>query len=146
MLTVRMATAPGPKPLPGSLRVELGGLDSTGPISLPMPPQGTAVTSDPLPAPAKESTFQLQISYFLDEKRVSVLVKGVGPDDSISIFAFGTEQSAKEPPGVLYVGKIVHRNRGVPRDCGVRCEQGAPTFEECCVICRNENIVTETCC
>jgi hypothetical protein len=150
MLTVRLATAPDPAPMPGILRVELEGLSSKIPISLQMPAPGFAIVSPPLPTPTpppgQVPTFQMLIAYFLGDRSVRVNVSGVGLNDSLNIFASRLDQSPTGAPGVLYVGKIIHSNHIPARNCGVQCEHGSPTFEECCVICRDGNIVTETCC
>jgi hypothetical protein len=131
--------------MPGVLRVELEGLGI--PVSLPMPPPGVATTSQPLPPPPSIGAFTIKIYYYLDERRVGVIVDGVGKDDSINIFASRIDTPLVPAPGVLYVGNIIHGDLQTEgHDCSVRCEQGDPTIEECCVVCRNDNIVTETCC
>jgi len=145
MLTVRLATSPDPSPMPGVLRVELEGLGI--PVSLLMPPPGLATTSQPLPPPSTPGSFSIKIYYYLDQRRVGVIVDGVSADDAINIFASRIDTPVIPTAGVLYVGNIIHSNfQTVGHDCSVRCEQGNPTIEECCVVCRNENIVTETCC
>jgi len=151
MLTVRLATAPAPLLMPGILRVELEGLGV--PVSLLMPPPGLATTSQQLPPPAPSpsaaapSAFQIKIYYYLNDLRVGVIVDGVGADDAINIFASRIDTPVVTSPGVLYVGNIIHGDmRASGHDCNVRCEKGAPQIEECCVVCRNENIITETCC
>ncbi|MER2536063.1 MAG: hypothetical protein ABTQ31_12955 [Rhizobiaceae bacterium] len=145
MLTVRLATAPDPNPMPGILRVELEGLGI--PVSLMMPPAGLATISQPIPPPSTPGTFTMKIYYYLDKERVGVIVGGVGPDDSINIFASRLDTPVTPTPGVLYVGNIIHGDlQTMGHDCSVRCEHGTPIVEECCVVCRSENIVTETCC
>jgi hypothetical protein len=145
MLIVRLATAPDPNPMPGILRVELEGLGI--PVSLPMPPPGLTTTPQPLPPPSMPGSFTMKIYYYLDELRVGVIVKGVGADDSINIFASRLDTPVVPAPGVLYVGNIIHGDLTTEgHDCSVQCEHGIPVVEECCVVCRNENIVTETCC
>lgn len=143
MLTVRLATAPDPIPMPGLLRVELMGFGD--PISLLMPPAGLATTSQPLPAPSPGD--KMIIYYYLDKRRVGVIVNGVGENDSINIFASRLDKPVLPSPGVLYVGNIIHGDLQTEgHDCSVQCEYGTAVVEECCVVCRNENIVTETCC
>ncbi|MCK1339761.1 hypothetical protein IVB38_28095 [Bradyrhizobium sp. 38] len=89
----------------------------------------------------------MKIYYYLDEKRVGVIVGGVGENDSINIFASRLDAPAVSRPGVLYVGNIIHSDLGTgEHDCPVHCEHGDPVIEECCVVCRNDNIVTKTCC
>ena len=145
MLTVRLATAPDPSPMPGLLRVELMGLGD--PVSLLMPPAGLATTSQPLPPPPSHGEFKMIIYYYLDKRRVGVLVNGVGENDSINIFASRLDKPVLPYPGVLYIGNIIHGDLQTEgHDCSVQCEYGTPVVEECCVVCRNENIVTETCC
>jgi hypothetical protein len=147
MLTFRLATAPDPNPLPGVLRVEVGGLGSQ--VSLSMPPPGLATTSQPFPPPATPGTFTIKIYYYLDEVRVGVIADGVGPNDSINIFASRLDPPAVPGPGpgVLYVGNIIHGDLQTEgHDCSVHCENSTPVVEECCVVCREGNIVTETCC
>ena len=145
MLIVRLATAPDPIPMPGILRVELEGPGTF--VSLPMPPPGLATTSQPFPSPSIPGTFTMKINYYLNEQRVGVIVKGVGADNSINIFASRLDTPAVPAPGVLYVGNIIHSDlKTEGHDCSVQCEHGIPVVEECCVVCRNQNIVTETCC
>jgi hypothetical protein len=89
----------------------------------------------------------MKIYYYLDERRVGVIADGVGENDSINIFASRLDTPAVPRPGVLYVGNIIHSDLGTEaHDCPVRCEHGDPVIEECCVVCRNDNIVTKTCC
>ena len=85
MLTVRLATAPDPSPMPGLLRVELMGLGD--PVSLLMPPAGLATTSQPLPPPPSHGEFKMIIYYYLDKRRVGVIVNGVGENDSIAFIS-----------------------------------------------------------
>lgn len=145
MLIVRLATAPDTKPMPWILRVELEGLGV--PVSLLMPPPGLATTSQPFPPPSMPGTFTMKIYYYLDEQRAGVIVKGVGADDSINIFASRLDMPVVPAPAVLYVGNIIHGDlKTEDHDCSVQCEHGIPVVEECCVVCRNGNIVTETCC
>jgi hypothetical protein len=145
MLTVRLATAPDPSPMPGILRVELVGLGVE--VSLPMPPPGLATTSPPIPPPPNPGGITMTIYYYLDKRRVGVTVNGVGENDSINIFASRLDTPLLPNPGVLYVGNIIHGDLQTEgHDCSVQCEHGTPVVEECCVVCRNENIVTETCC
>ena len=145
MLTIRLATAPDPKPMPGILRVELGGLGK--PVELPMPSPGLATTPEPIPPPSLPTpgSFTMTIYYYLDSRRVGVVVNGVGENDSINIFASRLDTPVLPGPGVLYVGNIVHGDLHT-NDCSVHCENGTPVIEECCVVCRDGNLVTETCC
>jgi hypothetical protein len=129
--------------MPGILRVELVGLGV--PVSLPMPPPGLAYTSPPIPPPTTPGA--LTIYYYLDERRVGVIVNGVGENDSLNVFASRLDRPVLPSPGVLYVGNIIHGDLQTEgHDCSVQCENGTPVVEECCVVCRNDNIVTETCC
>jgi hypothetical protein len=145
MFTVRLATAPDPKPMPGVLRVEIEG--PGGLVELPMPAPGFATSLGPLPPVSASGAFTIKIYYYLDKRRVGVVVDGVGVNDAINIFASRLEAPAVSAPGVLYVASIIQGDfKAGGHDCSVRCEKGDPTIEECCVVCRNENIVTETCC
>jgi hypothetical protein len=152
MLTVRLATAPDPAPMPGLLRVELEGL--TLPIAFPMPAPGTALVLPPIPAPVPApNSFTMTIAYYLDSKRVGAVVKGVADGDALHIFAARLDKPILNGPGVLYVGNIFHADlqttkglQTTKRNCSVHCEHSVPIIEECCVVCRDGNIVTETCC
>jgi hypothetical protein len=146
MLTVRLATAPDPAPMPGALRIELEGL--TIPVSFPMPTPGTAVTVQPIPAPlSAPNAFKMTIAYYLDSKRVGVVVNGVVDGDALNIFAARLDKPILNEPGVLYVGNIIHGDlQTTNHDCSVQCEHSVPVVEECCVVCRDGNLVTETCC
>jgi hypothetical protein len=84
---------------------------------------------------------------YLDSKRVGVVVNGVVDGDSLNIFAARLDQPILSGPGVLYVGNIIHSDlQTTNHDCPVRCENSTPVIEECCVVCRDGNLVTETCC
>jgi hypothetical protein len=145
MFMFRLATAPDLSSMPGVLRVEVEGLGTQ--VALPMPPPGFAKIEQPFPPPAPTAIFTLKIYYYLDTRRVGVIVKGVGGEDSINIFASRLDPPAIPSPGVLYVGNIIHGNlQTEEHDCSVQCENGTPVREECCVVCRDGNIVTETCC
>jgi hypothetical protein len=146
MLTVRLATAPDPAPMPGALRIELEGL--TNPISIPMPTPGTAITLPPIPAPpSAPDAFTITIAYYLDSKRVGVVVNGMADGDALNIFASRLDKPVLNGPGVLYVGTIIHGDLQMTNhDCSVHCEHSVPVIEECCVVCRDGNLVTETCC
>ena len=147
MFTVRLATAPDPNPMPGALYVVLEGLTAS-PVSLMMPPPGTAINAPPIqvasPAP---TAFSMTIGYHLDNRRVGVVVNGVIDGDAINIFAARHQDPGLPSPGVLYVGNIVHGNlQATSHDCSVQCENSTPVVDECCIICRDGNLITETCC
>lgn len=146
MLTVRLATAPDPKPMPGLLRVEIDGFGA--PFAVPMPAPGLAISLGSIQPPkTAPSGFTIKIRYFLDDRKVGVVVNGVGGNDSIAIFASRLDVPELPIPGVLYVGNILHSGFATTNhDCSVHCENSDPIIEECCVVCRSENIVTETCC
>jgi hypothetical protein len=145
MITVRLATAQDIRRMPGILRVRLEGLEI--PVDLLMPPPGLSTTSQELPPPRQISPFTLKLRYFLDEEYVGVRVGGVGKDDSVEVFASRLDRDGFSPDGVFYAGNIIHSDMGAAaHDCEVQCEFGDPKIEECCIICRSENIVTKTCC
>jgi hypothetical protein len=101
VLTIRLATAPDAAPMPGALRVQLEGLQKR--ISLSMPVPGTAVAQSFLAAPQPApDTFTITIAYYLDEKRVGVVVDGVADGDALNIFASRLDSPMLDKVGVLY--------------------------------------------
>lgn len=162
MITVRLATTPtylGSTSTPqslGTVSVSLEALPSFASRGrgtlinrFKMPPPSSVISpavapSDMLDEILGSAVFRIVVECGADS--IAVVVGPVGQGDIFSLIG------GQAPPGgggrntSLYVGSIVHTKMQGPNPCGVRCDLGPVSADECCIVCTSGLTTVKFCC